>query len=204
MHQGYNRRTATKVKRGRVQRKNNHVPTGALGYVLDRQSPGRGFRHVVTKRDLQTFVDLIPDWEKLSARLERIILVGHNEEFDGEHTFYHREKTGSIALCPWPEDLWREVQITYFDRYDIFTRIGVSHDRLKDCVVCRFTEAQARAYVLLHVFLHELGHHYDKINQKHRDSSRGEEYADRFAATRSRELYADYIRTFGDPVKCSA
>jgi hypothetical protein len=25
--------------------------------------------------------------------------------------------------------------------------------------MCRFTEAQARAFMLLHVFLHELGHH---------------------------------------------
>jgi hypothetical protein len=62
MHATFNRRTATKVKDGRVQRKNRHRPTGHEGYVLDRESPGRGFRHVVTKRDVQAFIDIIPEW----------------------------------------------------------------------------------------------------------------------------------------------
>ena len=59
MHAGFNRRTATKVKDGRVQRKNRHRPTGHDGYVLDRESPGRGFRHVLSKRDVQAFIDSI-------------------------------------------------------------------------------------------------------------------------------------------------
>ena len=57
MHSTFNRRTAIKVKDGRVQRKNRCRPTGHEGNVLDRESPGRGFRNVVTKRDIQNFVE---------------------------------------------------------------------------------------------------------------------------------------------------
>jgi len=83
MHTGSNRRTATKVKDGRVQRKNRHRPTGHDGFVLDRESPGRGFRHVVTKRDVQMFIDIIPDWHRLSERLERIVLASRSDSCDG-------------------------------------------------------------------------------------------------------------------------
>ena len=86
-----NRRTATKVKDGRVQRKNRHRPTAHEGFVLDRESPGRGFNHVVTKRDVQAFLDIIPDWHRFSKRLERIVLARHGQGADGIYEFYHRE-----------------------------------------------------------------------------------------------------------------
>src|SRR3954452_13385302 len=117
MHAQFNRRTATKVKDGRVQRKNRHRPTGHDGYVLDRESPGRGFRHVVTKRDVQAFSDIIPDWGKLSARLERIVLATPGKDYDGIYFFHRREETGTIYLCAWPEDLWHEISTRYFEAH---------------------------------------------------------------------------------------
>src|SRR5665213_2548660 len=146
----FNRRTATKVKDGRVQRKNRHRPTGHEGYVLDRESPGRGFRHVLSKRDVQAFIEIVPEWHRCSERLERVVLAGHSED-DGLYIFYHREETGAIFLHAWPDDLWLEIAPQYFDAHqEIFARLGVSHDQMKDAVMCRFTEAQARAFVLLH------------------------------------------------------
>jgi len=205
MHSTFNRRTATKVKDGRVQRKNHHRPTGHDGYVFDRESPGRGFRHVVTKRDLQAFIDIIPEWDRFSERLERIGLGSRPDRSDcsdGLHIFYHREETGAIWLNAWPEDLWMEITISYFDAHaGIFERLGVSYDRLKDGVMCRFTEAQARAFMLLHVFMHELGHHFDRINQKHLSSTKGEPYAERFATSRFERLLPEYLRVFGDPAR---
>lgn len=199
MHTSLNRRTATKVKDGRVQRKNRHLPTVLQGYVLDRESPGRGFRHVVSKRDLQAFIDIIPDWHNLSQRLERIVLAGFGSA-DGEYAFYHREETGAILLKAWREDLWVELTTQYFDAHkEVFSRLGLSHDRAKRTAVCRFTEAQARAFMLLHVFMHELGHHHDHVHQKHRNSFKGEDYAERFATTRFEELYPAYVRVFGNP-----
>ena len=62
-----------------------------------------------------------------------------------------------------------------------------------------FTEAQARAFMLLHIFMHELGHHYDRIHQKHLGSSKGEDYAERFATSRFEQLFPAYVRVFGHP-----
>jgi hypothetical protein len=200
MRTNFNRRTATKVKDGRVQRKNRHRPTGHDGYVLDRESPGRDFLHVVSKRDVQAFIDIVPDWDRFSERLERIVLASRSEGLDGAHEFYHREETGAIFLHAWRDDLWIDLTTAYFDSHQqIFEALGVSYDRAEDCVTCRFIEAQARAFTLLHVFMHELGHHYDRIHQKHRDSSKGEDYAERFATSRFEQLFPKYVRVFGHP-----
>ena len=200
MHNGFNRRTATKVKDGRVQRKNHHRPTGHDGYVLDRESPGRGFRHVVSKGDMQLFIDIIPDWSRYAERLERIILACHDPAADGAYQFFRREETGAIFLHAWHEDLWIDLTPPYFDSHQkIFTALGLAYDRRENCVTCRFTEAQARAFMLLHIFLHELGHHYDRIHQKHSDSSKGEDYAERFATSRFELLFSGYVHIFGHP-----
>jgi len=200
MRNTFNRRTATKVKDGRVQRKNRHRPTEHDGYVLDRESPGRGFRHVLSKRDIQAFIDLIPDWHRFSERLGRIVLASRSDDCDGLYEFYHREEAGAIFLHPWPDDLWRQIATPYFDAHQhLFQTLGVSYDRREDSVLCRFTEGQARAFMLLHVFMHELGHHYDRIHQKHLGSSKGEDYAERFATSRFDQLFAAYVRAFGHP-----
>ena len=195
----YNRRTATKIVDGETRRKNRHVPTTHRGYVIDRESPGKGYRHVLSKRDLQAFLDLIPDWSNLSHRLERIVLAVGSIH-DGYHEFYHREETGAIFLHAWDEDLWAQLPRTYFEEHrHLFQRFGVSCDLRDDHVVCRFTEQQARAFVLLHVFMHELGHHWDRTHQKHRHSKRGEDYAERFADRYLEQLFPAYVRIFGHP-----
>jgi hypothetical protein len=110
--------------------------------------------------------------------LERIVLASYSQEAEAAHFYYHREETGAIFLGAWPDDLWSEYPAPYFnDHQQIFDRLGVSYDRLEDRVMCRFTEAQARAFMLLHVFMHELGHHFDRIHQKHFGSTKGEDYA---------------------------
>jgi hypothetical protein len=200
MHAAFNRRSAMKVKNGRVQPKNRHRPTGHEGYVLDRESPGRGFCHVVSKRDVQAFIDIVPEWHRFSERLERIVLASPSDDCDGLYEFYHREETGAIFLHAWGEDLWTDLTAPYFESHQhIFERLGVSYDRLRDCVMCRFTEAQARAFMLLHIFMHELGHHYDRIRQKHLGSSNGEDYAERFATNHFEHLLPVYIHVFGHP-----
>jgi hypothetical protein len=151
---------------------------------------------------VQAFIDIVPEWHRLSERLERIVLASPSDGCDGQYAFYHREETGGIFLHAWREDLWMEIATPYFDAHQaIFERLGVSYDRQGDSVTCRFTGAQARAFVLLHVFLHELGHHYDRIHQKHLGSTRGEDYAERFATSRFDELFPAYVRVFGHPAR---
>jgi hypothetical protein len=200
----FNRRTATRVRNGEVQRKNRHRPTGHNGYVFARESPGRGFRHVVSLEDVRTFIELIPDWDRYSERLARIVLARPMDGWDAAHEFSFREETGAIFLYAWSEDLWVEWFPDYFDSHEpILQALGVSTspaDPKRTRVICRFTAAQARAFMLLHVFLHELGHHYDHIHQKHHSRSRGEDYAERFANDRFASLFPAYVQAFGSPV----
>lgn len=185
-----------------MQRKNRRALTTHQQLVIDRESPGPRRRHVVTKRDVLAFIEIISDWERLSVRLERIVLCSDDSGWDGLHEFYHREETGGIFLNAWDEDLWASVPENYFsDHEEVFVRLGVAHERRKGEVFCRFTEAQAQAFMLLHVFMHELGHHFDRMNQRHRDASRGEDYAERFAVQRFEALYPEYVRVFGDPAR---
>jgi len=200
MHASFNRRTATKVVNGSTRSKNRVTPTTHRGYVIDRRQPGPGYRHVVSKRDLLSFFEIIPDWPSLSHRLERVVLSPGDENADGCHEFYHREKTGAIYLHAWPEDLWRQLPASYFEAHQThFERLRVSFDPGEEFYTCRFNEAQARAFALLHVFMHELGHHWDHTQKKHRRSSRGEDYAERFANRYFDELFPAYVRVFGQP-----
>jgi hypothetical protein len=201
MRASFNRRTATNVVNGQTRGKNRRVPTTHRGYVIDRQSPGEGYRHVVTKRDLQDFLDLIPDWPVLSHRLERIVLATGSED-DGYHEFYHREETGAIFLHAWDEDLWAPLSSTYVETHGSLLRcLGVSCDPGNDLIVCRFSKRQAQAFQLLHVFMHELGHHWDTTHQKRRRSKGREDYAEQFANRSFDQLFPAYIRTFGDPAR---
>jgi hypothetical protein len=202
MRGSFNRRTATKVINGSTRGKNRITPTSHRGYVIDRRQPGKGYRHVVSKRDLQSFFDIIPEWESLSHRLERVVLSAGSDDSDGYHDFYHREETGAIFLHAWAEELWKELPLEYVETHqEIFQRLGVSFDPdpKREVAMCRFTEPQARAYVLLHVFMHELGHHWDHTHKKHRRTSRGEDFAEQFSNQYFDLLYPAYVRAFGDP-----
>ena len=102
MNRPFNRKTSPKVIGGLVQRKNNHKPTAAEGYVVDRIRPGKGYKHVVSKKDIHDFTDLIPDWGEISVGIESIILDSGDEFTDGYYRHYNREGTGVIWLSAWP------------------------------------------------------------------------------------------------------
>ncbi len=61
MVQGFNRKTSPKVIGGLVQRKNKHTKTARTGYLVDRKRAGKGYRHVLKKKDIHDFTDIIPD-----------------------------------------------------------------------------------------------------------------------------------------------
>jgi hypothetical protein len=200
MRTTFHSRTTPKVKNGRVQPKNRNRLTSHSSCVIDRESPGHGFQHVVTKADLQAFLDIIPDWERYSERLERIVLAAPGDHCDGLYEFFHREESGVIYLHAWSKDLWVEMVPSYFQAHQtIFDRLGVRYDIGKDYACCYFSAAQARAYILLHVFLHELGHHFDRIHQKHLGATKGEDYAEQFANSRFELLLPRYEQVFGPP-----
>ena len=66
-----------------------------------------------------------------------------------------------------------------------------------DTVLCRFDEASARGFLLMHVLLHELGHHRDRIETRRRvDCPRGEPFAESYANERAEALWPAYHRAF--------
>jgi len=74
------RKTAMKVKSGHVQRKNRIVRTANYlthtmpSLVIDRRRPGRGYKHLVRKDGIRTFIQLLPEWDCLSRGLDAIVL----------------------------------------------------------------------------------------------------------------------------------
>lgn len=59
---------------------------------------------------------------------------------------------------------------------------------------------EIRAYQLLHVALHELGHHHDRMTTKSkRRASRGEGFAERHALNYGDRIWERYLEAFGLP-----
>ena len=195
----FNPRTARKVKDGKVQKKNNHRETVHRGFIVDRESPQKGYKHVVSKREIFDFVELIPDHENLLHGLERIQLTSGSETSDGTYTRYWRTRTGCIELSAWDAELIQEIPTRYFeDHLSIFEKIELKYEKRRDFVLCWFDERKAKAFILIHVFLHELGHHHDKMNRKH-EGTRGEEYAETFANQLEDIVWPLYVARFGKP-----
>ncbi|MBV1907940.1 MAG: hypothetical protein KUG78_01380 [Kangiellaceae bacterium] len=215
MRTTYNRKTSPKVIGGHVQRKNNHQKTAQQGYVVDRVKPSRGFIHVLSKRDIHDFVEMLPDWIDISVGIEAIFLASENEYSDAYYKHYSKEGTGVIWLCAWQKGLWIEYSDHYFQehrwlfdtlgvicQWDDKQSIGADSEQQDSYWTCYFTLAQAKAFMLMHVFLHELGHHVDK--QRSRKSDRmvgGERFAEEYANRRFKEIWPRYIAFFGNPIQ---
>ncbi len=201
----FHRKTAPAVRDGRVQNKNNwqRSPSFYLGppqprLVTDRRKPGIGYRHLLLKRDIERFVKLIPRWDELAVGLDVIVLARGNREYDG---WYNR---GVLGICAWR----REMSVTldrwqYADHRLVLERIGtrVEQHGPNGGVLVHWTDDTARAYQLCHVFLHELGHHADRMHTRAKvdNGPRGEPFAEDYALELEREVLERYFAEFGLP-----
>ncbi len=194
-----NRKSAPQVSKGRVQKKNNpewtasYYDTPPPSLTIDRQRPGAGYRHVLKQRDIEAFLALLPDWAELSKGLNAIVLAPGEYSLNGWHT------PGVVGICAWEADLWVDYGAGHYeDHQAVFDNLGVSSHVIEKGVMCEFTEAQARAYQLLHILLHELGHHHDRMTTRSRiRASRGEPYAEAYALTYEAQIWERYQETFG-------
>ena len=181
-----NRKATPKVIGGKVQKKNN--PEWTASYyntpqpmpTIDRQRPGKGYRHLLMQRDIETFIRLLPDWAELSRGLNAIVLAPGHRQYFGYHT------RGVVHVCAWNEDLrlrYRGDEAGLEKNVSIFRRLGVPCETGEDGYVnCEFTPPTVRAFQLLDVLLHELGHHHDRMTTKSKiRASRGEPYAEAYA-----------------------
>jgi hypothetical protein len=200
----FHRRTAPGVEFGEVRRKNNwrrspscySVPQWAP--AIDRRRPGPGYRHLLMKRDVERFVELLPHWDDVSRGLDVIVLDAGRWNCDG---WYDR---GVIGVCAWPVEMGYETSRRWYDHHrEMLARLGV---RVEDPgpdheVMLHWTPDTARAYQLCHVFLHELGHHVDRMNtrSKRDNSPRGEDWADQYAWAYELMVLERYFEEFGLP-----
>lgn len=199
------RRTSTKVINGVVSPKNREDATDPRPYAIIRESAGRGFRHVVSARHLEQFIRLIPDADQLLQGVEKIILSGGSEKVYGWHRELWRWKVATIELCAWTKDIWAPMSIRYFRQHQPYIdALGVTYSLGESPILCRFTMAQARAFSLLHVFMHELGHHQDWKRRRGGRMKGLEAYADEFALRYFDLLLPLYREKFGDPAANAA
>lgn len=196
-----NRKSAMRVVDGEVQRKNNwslaagdYMTRRQSEIVLDRRDPAPGDRHVLTIADVRAFIDLLPDWDELAIGLDAIVLDGRSDELGWC-------SEGVVAVSSWGRDLWWDrCSVDFHDEHRaVFEALGVEAERIaEDRFTVRWTEPQVRAFQLLHVLTHELGHHHDRMTTANpADCPRGEPYAEAYALRVMDEVLPVYAGRFG-------
>lgn len=195
------RKSAPKVVGGQTQLKNNWAETpnidNTAGPYLEvhRHRPGKGFRHLLSQRDIHAFIDIIPEWPELSYDLSAVVLA------PGEWTTFGYHVPGVVHVCAWDVEIWETWTREGFEKErPLCERLGVPTEEVEDGILCKFTESTARGHQLLGTLLHELGHHHDRITTKSKyGAARGERYAEQFALEYAERMWDDYLRVFGLP-----
>ncbi|WP_158261135.1 MULTISPECIES: hypothetical protein [Pirellulaceae] len=181
-----------------MQRKNRWAPT-RRGPLVRREQPGRGHKHYICKSDVLKFIDLLPQWEELSVGLNEIILAEAREFTQGWY------RPGKVAICAWEKELLHEQYgCDFLDHEAVYRRLGIPFDHREsikypnsDAYYVHYDNQSLRAYLLLHIFLHELGHHHDLITTKHQDDcARGESYAEDYAIKYETLIFDRYCEAF--------
>jgi len=149
---------------------------------------------VVDTTDVETFLEILPDWDELSKGLKGIVLAYGEDGVHGWHV------PGLVAICAWPRKITDEWDTAFYeDHRPILERLGVATERRKhDIVFIDWDDRTARGFQLMHVFLHELGHHHDRMTTRYRHhTARGEPYAEQYANEYAERIWEDYFRVFG-------
>lgn len=200
----YHRKTALRVRGGRTAKKNNwrvdhrdYYSRRQSEIQIERTHPGPGYRHVVTVAQLREFLSLLPDWDELALGLEAIAI------YEGGHGWLGTCNPGVVVITAWQQDLWwhntdpdwlAEVQ----GLLDLLRVETVLKRDGRGGVQVRWTEPQARGFMLLDVLVHELGHHHDRMassNPRGR-APRGEPYAMAYAERVQQEVWPAYVSRF--------
>lgn len=195
-----NRKTAPKVAGGLVLRKNNYKQTPNYwntpqkDVIIDVEKPGKGYKHFLKKRDILKFLSIIPNWEEVSTGLDAIVLIsGKDTDCDG---YYNND--GVICISSWEKEMDVYINNGYYQAHkELFERLGVKATKKGNDYFCEFNEDQIKAYQLLHILLHEIGHHVDRIKTKSKyRSARGEQYAEDYAFEYEAKIWNAYQNEF--------
>ena len=185
------RKTATRVRDGHVQHKNRRGRTPWADSFIVRESPPEGWRHVLTARHVRDFLELLP--ERLLDGIDQVLL-------DRDPRVLGWCRWRIVALCPWPRHLWTWWPAEWLDEHRASLELyGVPITLRYGRFLCEFTELQVRAFQLLRVLTHELGHHADLMATRSKRFGHGEHFAERFAIDWEKRLWAAYVDAFGWP-----
>lgn len=198
--QSANRKSTPRVVDGLVRKKNNwklspdyYQAPDRRSVMIDRKRPGAGYRHVLNKSDIYRFLEILPDWDKLAIGLNAVVLAPGEDDTDGYHI------PGAVHICAWESELLREHSRSHYEAHRrVFERLNVECKETEDgWYLCLFTEPSIRAYQLLHILLHELGHHHDRMTtRRQKSASRGEKYAEDYALQHEAMIWRAYQSAF--------
>jgi len=130
---------------------------------------------------------------ELSKGFRGVILDAGGQGCDGWHS------PGLVSLCAWEKDLWVSVDGSYKAEHEIILAMLEVESQCSDGEwILKYTPQQATAFVLIHVLLHELGHHHDRMTTRSKSqASRGEAYAERYANENAPLIWERYQNEFG-------
>ena len=162
-------------------------------FVIDRKRPMPGYKHLLNQQDIENFISIIPDWAVLSQGLNAIVLDRGGT--DSPVGWYYN---GVIAIHAWENEISGEFYNDFVDEHeDILNLLCVDYKRGKTYSEVDFTVDTAKAFQLLHIFLHELGHHADCMSTRSKkEPPRGEDFAEDFANELAEIIFDSYIDLF--------
>jgi len=194
------RKTGMKVRSGKVQQTNrseltpHYLDTDMPGLVIDRRRPGRGYTHLVGQKQLREFVERLPEWDVLQQGLNAIVLDA------GDRGCMGWCRSGVIAICAWENSLvWENCNSSFYDEHaEILEKLNVPVIQQNGRIQVLFNESTARAFQLVHILTHELGHHHDRMTTRSQKVTvRGEGYAEEYARRFEDEVIEVYSKMFG-------
>ncbi|MFV0326939.1 MAG: hypothetical protein ACK5LF_21595, partial [Bacteroides xylanisolvens] len=85
----FTRRTATKIKNGRVSNKNRNIETSNYWNTRqdeiqnDIENPGKGYKHFLKKRDIKHLFEILPNREEIDVMFDAVLLASGDYYTDG-------------------------------------------------------------------------------------------------------------------------
>ncbi len=195
---GGQRKSTPGVVDGRVKKKNRTAlspdpyESDLPSLEIRRMRPAKGYYHAVSVTDVRRMIALIPDWDEVAQGIRAVFLTPGGDDAYGRYN-----NAGIIKLDAWPRSGIDPV----LDRKRwLLAQIGIDLGSLKEGDLVQMNRDQARCFLLLGTFLHEIGHHLDRMSTRSkRDAANGEAVAVAYEHRRQQELYPAYCAEFGVP-----